>query len=195
MKNDAEINISKLPDGIEEPIAEIGSRANAFGATLPRRKCRNAVEVTNMLGESRFEEGQSFAPFVYLLLVGAASAALLTPLPWPVNAMPTLVMMIPANLLYMKTDVSYHVVRVRFGWLFPLFTRTIETREIESIHPVTYSPLAEYGGWGIRGLGSKIALNARGNRGVLLGLSGGRTVLIGSQRPDELAQAIQLASQ
>ena len=55
---------------------------------------------------------------------------------------------------------------------------------------MTYSPLVEYGGWGIRGWGKNVALNARGNRGVRLMLMDGRRVLVGSQRAEELAAAL-----
>ena len=51
---------------------------------------------------------------------------------------------------------------------------------------MTYSPLAEYGGWGIKWGRSGLALNARGDRGVRLTLTDGRRVLVGSQRPEEL---------
>jgi hypothetical protein len=57
----------------------------------------------------------------------------------------------------------------------------------------TYRPIRDYGGWGIRyGRGGK-AYNVSGNRGVMLELSDGQKLLIGSQRPEELANAINLA--
>lgn len=63
----------------------------------------------------------------------------------------------------------------------------------------TYWPLTEFGGWGICGAtGLLRAYTARGNRGVRIIYSrslnwgdGGRQLLLGSQRPDELAEAIQ----
>ena len=54
----------------------------------------------------------------------------------------------------------------------------------------TYSPLREYGGWGLRGWGTSRAYNVSGNRGVELTLQDGSSIMIGSQRADELAQAI-----
>lgn len=57
---------------------------------------------------------------------------------------------------------------------------------------ISYRPLREYGGWGIKGWSRrKIAYNVRGDRGALLTRADGRTVLIGSQRPDGLAAAIR----
>jgi hypothetical protein len=50
----------------------------------------------------------------------------------------------------------------------------------------------EYGGWGVKGWSRrKIAYNVRGDRGVLLTLVDGRTVLLGSQRAADLEAAIR----
>ena len=59
---------------------------------------------------------------------------------------------------------------------------------------VSYRPLADYGGWGIRsGRDGERVLNARGNRGVRLDLADGSRLLIGSQRPEALALALERA--
>jgi hypothetical protein len=56
-----------------------------------------------------------------------------------------------------------------------------------------YSSLRDYGGWGIR-YGSKgKAYNVSGSRGVRLELSNGKRLLIGSQRPEELSEAVAAA--
>lgn len=67
----------------------------------------------------------------------------------------------------------------------------IRFEDIASVQAVTYNPLLEYGGWGIRGFGKKIAYNAQGNRGVLVTLKSGGTVLLGSQQPEDLEAAIR----
>ena len=68
--------------------------------------------------------------------------------------------------------------RVRF---YPILRRAIRIDEIESQEEVKYSPLREYGGWGIQWSRRRgMAYNVSGNRGVRLCLSGGRSVLIGS---------------
>ena len=54
----------------------------------------------------------------------------------------------------------------------------------------TYNPIREYGGWGIRyGLKSK-AYNVHGNHGVQLELLNRKRLLIGSQRSEEFANAL-----
>ena len=56
------------------------------------------------------------------------------------------------------------------------------------------SPIAEFGGWGIRyGFGAGWVWNVSGNMGVQLELDNGRKVLIGSQRPAELKDALDRA--
>jgi len=68
--------------------------------------------------------------------------------------------------------------------------------EIESFEVRTYRPVLDSGGWGIRfGSGGK-AHNVSGNRELQLGPRGRRSghVLIRSQRPEELAMAVESAS-
>jgi hypothetical protein len=93
--------------------------------------------------------------------------------------------------LRLETTVDTDEIRVR---LVPFPTRVIPLAEVETAEPRTYRPVWEYGGWGLKyGVSSGRAYNARGNRGVQLVLTGGRRVLIGSQRADELADAIRAA--
>jgi hypothetical protein len=63
--------------------------------------------------------------------------------------------------------------------------------EIGSCEVRTYRPLLEYGGWGVRCGRRGKAYNVRGNRGVQLEFTDGKRLLIGSQRSEELAAAIQ----
>ena len=93
-------------------------------------------------------------------------------------------------VMRLKTDVRRDGLHVRF---FPLMSRVIPFDEITRCEVRTYRPIREYGGWGIRsGLGGTgAAFNVSGNRGVQLELSGGKRLLIGSQKPEELAAAIQ----
>jgi len=94
------------------------------------------------------------------------------------------------NLLCLRTTVTDREVVVSLGALFPLYRRRIRLADIAAARADTYAPLAEYGGWGIRGWGRNVALNARGDRGVRLMLTDGRRVLVGSQRAEELAAAL-----
>jgi hypothetical protein len=94
-------------------------------------------------------------------------------------------------LLRMTTEVTPSEVRVWFGW-FPTYRRVVLITAIQRLEVVRYRPMVDYGGWGIRtGRDGERALNARGDRGVRLFLSDGSRLLIGSQRPEALALAIE----
>lgn len=66
-----------------------------------------------------------------------------------------------------------------FKWqIFPF-------EKIEKAELITYSPLKDYGGWGIRyGIKGK-AYNARGKYGVMLKFKNGKNLLIGTQKGEE----------
>jgi hypothetical protein len=87
------------------------------------------------------------------------------------------------------------VVTVRRDGLYiryvPFVRRIIHFTEIERCEARTYSPFKEYGGWGIRGGKKRRAYNVRGNRGVMLHFKNGTSLLIGSWRANELADAIK----
>jgi hypothetical protein len=73
----------------------------------------------------------------------------------------------------------------------PFMRRTIAFGNIKRCEVRSYNPLKEYGGWGVRFGRSGKAYNVSGNRGVQLELSSGERLLLGSQRPEELAAAME----
>lgn len=89
--------------------------------------------------------------------------------------------------LHMVVEVVPGAVIIRYH---PFVNRRISANEIVHVESRTYQPLGEFGGWGVRGWGGRIAYNVRGNTGVELTLADGRRVLIGSRRADEMAGAI-----
>jgi hypothetical protein len=104
-----------------------------------------------------------------------------------------LLLLLMIFLLYMTTEVTPTDVRVWFGWT-PTYRRLVPIGTICRIEVVTYRPIADFGFWGIcSGRDGERALIARGNRGVRLELNDGTKLLIGSQRPEALARAIEQA--
>jgi len=116
------------------------------------------------------------------------------------------------------SDTVLIVIVIIFGFIFPVFFyivnlttevrddglyyrffplhltfRRISWEDIKSCEARTYSPLREYGGWGIRWGAKGKAYNIAGNRGVQFELSNGARILIGSQRSEELAEAMDMA--
>ena len=111
---------------------------------------------------------------------------------WPV-AIVLLLIGVGIPLLFGSARLTVEVLADRIEIRYrPFIARTIRLEDVVAAESVAYHPLREYGGWGIKGWSRrKIAYNVRGDRGALLMLAGGRTVLIGSQRSDELAASIR----
>ncbi|UCF46258.1 MAG: hypothetical protein JSU89_03480 [Myxococcales bacterium] len=98
---------------------------------------------------------------------------------------------VPALLwvLRLTVTISDEGVHVRY---YPFVNRMIPFSDIRAFRARRYRPIREFGGWGIRtGLGKKSAYNTKGDLGVELYLRNGRSIMIGSQRHEELAAAIR----
>ena len=125
-----------------------------------------------MNGPVLYEESQTLSPWIYLVV--AALVAIL----------------VGVLTLRMRTSVTPQELTVRYG---PLGSVRVPVREIARAEAVVYRPVRDYGGWGIRGWGSRRAMNARGNRGVLVIRVDGSTLLVGSQDPRALLAALTRA--
>lgn len=93
--------------------------------------------------------------------------------------------------LQLKTVISEQDISIRFNF-FHRKPKTISWDEIQKAEIITYNPVMDYGGWGIRygGLNS-VAYNVSGNQGLQLYLNNGKKILIGTQKPDELQNIIK----
>ncbi len=94
-------------------------------------------------------------------------------------------------IIKLETKVDKDGLYVRF---FPLNIRfkRCSPAEISECFARKYNPLTEYGGWGIRySIRYGKAYNARGSEGVQLIFNNGKKLLIGSQKAQELEEAIQ----
>jgi len=77
----------------------------------------------------------------------------------------------------------FHFKLKRIGW-----------DELKAVEVRKYSPIMEYGGWGIRGLSRKsrkgMAFNVSGNMGIQLVLKDGGKLLLGTNMPDKARETI-----
>ena len=94
-------------------------------------------------------------------------------------------------MLYARliTEVRSDGLHLRFV-PFHLRGINIPFKSIATVEACKYNPIKEYGGWGIRRGPKGKAYNVIGNLGVKLDFVDGKRLLIGSQNPEELAQAI-----
>lgn len=125
-----------------------------------------------MNGAPLYQETQSFSPWVFALIVAVVVflGALLT--------------------MRLSTTVTSDALSIRYG---VLYRTKIPLSDVAHAEAVEYAPIREYGGWGIRGSRRRRAVNARGNQGVLLTRVDGSTLLVGSQRPRDLLEALARA--
>jgi len=96
--------------------------------------------------------------------------------------------LIPMALIELRTTITDDGVEVRF---WPFSRRRIFRSEIKSMQVRSYSPIGEYGGWGVRRGPAGRAYNMMGNRGLQLELHDGEKILIGTQSPEELAEFVR----
>jgi hypothetical protein len=89
------------------------------------------------------------------------------------------------------TEVIEQGFRYRFPPLIRRF-KTIPKSMIAEYQVRKYSPVGEFGGWGIRlgTMGRGRAYNVKGNMGLQLKLQNNKRMLFGTQRPDALRAAM-----
>ena len=98
---------------------------------------------------------------------------------------------LPIFFYIMKLVITVEDTGVRVQFV-PFVNRVIPYSEVQSVEAKTYRPIAEYGGWGIRGWGhGKRAYSMRGTEGAELTLTGGQIVMLGSDNAQALANAIR----
>jgi hypothetical protein len=139
--------------------------------------------------EQRFEWFWTAVWLIPVVIIGyglyrqAISAFLL----WPALVV-TAVVAVWMNQSRLITEVRTDGLWIRFVLLWP--ARTIPWNEIRTVEALTYRPIKDFGGWGVRWAARGIVYNARGKRGVRMVLASGERVLVGSQHTDDLARAI-----
>lgn len=155
-----------------------------------------------------YRERTEWALWVHLLLWGAFGGSAVTILyglgdatEWslPLRLTAALGLMAVGGLIYLlfggtTVVVDREGIQPGLGWGWPLRTR-ISFQDVQSMESVTYSPMREFGGWGLRGSGKKRAWTSRGNQAVVLHLKDGRQVYIGSDEPTKLEGRIRNAMQ
>lgn len=103
---------------------------------------------------------------------------------------------LPVGLLFvlqyggLRTLVTRQQVAVRWGLLgFPVLK--LKMQDIKTVEILEFSPLRDFGGWGIRMNKGMTAYFLAGHTGVVLTTVTGKKVLIGSYHAEELAGIIK----
>jgi hypothetical protein len=164
-----------------------------------------------MRSQVRFEERCGYAWWVHALIVFVVLACVVpyladlglipgagkAPDPGRASLFPLFLGLAIFVLFYglmgeLRTRVTDTGISLAWG-AAELFRKEIPFTEIRGAKAVTYSPLREFGGWGIRwGSKGKIAWTTRGNRALRLELANGKLFYIGSDRPERIVPLIRL---
>lgn len=162
-----------------------------------------------MQKEVLFEENQRFKQWwLWLILLGSASVFLYWVckqllLKTQVGENPTddVTLLISAGgiiliiVLFFLTKLSTQIKTdgiylkfFPFHWSYKYYSKDM----ISKCYVRTYSPLGEYGGWGLRYSisGHGMAYNVSGNKGLQLELNNGKKILIGTNKPSDLEEAL-----
>ena len=156
--------------------------------------------------KTRFHETQRLQQWHVRLVLAAPPAALLFMSvrqvgfhhPWghqPMSNAGLLFLTILLLLVYVRlitvclvTELSAGELSVGLRGLWR--KKRVPLAEIKYAAAIRYNPVAEYGGYGIRSGPRGRAYIASGNRAVQLEFRDGQKMLVGSQRPEELALKI-----
>jgi len=165
-------------------------------------------EVSNLSTEiaARIRAGERWAyweaqnpPYVSLLVFGVSTLLFLGA--WQIwkHVTPWLAVEVLAAAAFVllcyggiRVSVTKHLLQVRLGMLGLRLLRMPLT-DVNEVAVHTFSPLADFGGWGIRVNRQMKAFYFRGNRGVRLRTHQGKQYLIGSDHPERLCAAITAA--
>lgn len=139
--------------------------------------------------------------FVAILFIWAFIQQVIFCIPFGTKPAPDIVLVIvlfftmgiPLLFGRMVTVVNEKKVMVTFGYLGWIKKR-IPISDIKEVEVITYRPLRQFGGWGIRCgwfRGERVCCySAKGNRGILITISNNRKFIIGSQVPEKLFSVI-----
>lgn len=96
-------------------------------------------------------------------------------------------------IMKLETRISDNGIAVRF-YPLQLKFRNYRWEDLEEAYLREYSPIAEYGGWGIRYsfVGKGKALNVSGRMGLQLVFKDGRRLLIGTSKPEDIMQVLSV---
>jgi hypothetical protein len=103
-------------------------------------------------------------------------------------------MLIPIGLFWffwslkLTTKITKKAINIDFGILGKC---QILLTDIKKADVVTYSPLKDYGGWGLRISHNGTAYNMAGKLGLLVNTQSGKKIMIGTQKAKELKRVME----
>ena len=103
---------------------------------------------------------------------------------------PALLVVVMFWVLKLETRIDRNGITTEFTPL-RIFKRHYKWNQISKCYVRKYSPISEYGGWGVRGFGTAKAYNVSGNKGIQIATKDGKKFLIGTNKPEEAQKVIK----
>ena len=144
-----------------------------------------------------YRESQNPAYAGVLAVMGPAAMFVAAAFTWPVLTWLSIIFIV-IGFGFITTyggfriSVTRDIVSVKMG-ILGINLLKLKTAEITAVELHDFSPLHDFGGYGIRLNGEMQAYFLKGDRGVLMSAAGGKRYLIGSDDPEQLAAVINLA--
>ena len=147
-----------------------------------------------------FKEEQAFRQWWLILIMG--STVIVTAIPffgddefvkgnWKYfSFIPVLLVVILLWILKLHTRIDARGISCRFEPL-DFFKRCYNWNDISKCYVRKYSPLREYGGWGVRGFRKARAYNVSGNMGIQIVTKNQESFLIGTNKPEDAERIIK----
>lgn len=110
---------------------------------------------------------------------------------------PAVILLLVAILfIVMKLNTRIDETGIYYQFFpFHFKMKKIEWNQLNKIYVRKYSPLMDFGGWGIRGLSRKtskgMAFNVKGNMGIQLIFKDGGKLLLGTQLPEKAEETLR----
>lgn len=145
-----------------------------------------------------FEEVQRFRQWwLWLVLLFALAAILFKGFKTEMDNFITPIVIMASVLLLLflanlKTRIDERGIHIRF-FPFHFSFRTYEWDKLYSAEVKKYSPIGEYGGWGVRIslTGNGKAFNVSGNKGIYIVTSDGKKRMIGTKKEVEAQEVLK----
>ena len=102
-----------------------------------------------------------------------------------------LVVVISILLFSMKLHTHIDKAGISVRWKpVGILNKHFRWDDMEECYVRTYSPIREYGGWGLRGSSKNRAWNVSGNSGIQIVMKSGKKFLIGTHEPESAKKVI-----
>ena len=90
----------------------------------------------------------------------------------------------------LETRIDPYSIKYRYFPYIPKW-KVISKEEVKSIEVISYSPITDYGGWGIKGNRTTKAYSVLGDQGLLIDVGQKKKIMIGTQKALELSSFLE----